>query len=163
MFLVVQFAFKLLGIETLDQSQAPALDVNASKPSHSKWDITGSRNGSSDPKVTEYAPIELDGASGTIDLKALQTLANVVDADGQRVVFLRIYNPNAADDIVISKGAANGYPINGATGDFTIEPGQTLMKDFAKMGATISSTVKDIDWTNGGASPGQLSLVPGEI
>ena len=148
-------------IEVLDSTDAPA----ALNPElrHTAWDRSISLTGSTTPPAEVAAEIELSGASGSIDLTALPQIAGTEDCTDKSLVAVLIYNPNTTGRIVLDKGSANGYPVNGddQADPINIEPGGGAVLYMHDQFPVVSSTVKVIDWTNGGSADGQLILLLG--
>lgn len=91
-----------------------------------------------------------DDLSGTqtLDLTALaRTVGPTVDATGLKLQALLINNLSPTATLNVAKGAANGYAINGAAGDFTIPPGGSLQMFFNDGLADIDATHKTLDLT----------------
>jgi len=112
-----------------------------------EYDRTGSvYNSSSTYPVTAAASDELaiTGGTDTIDLTAVSNPGEgAVDFTGLKIRVLVFQNPGS-NVITVSKGATNGYELNGTVA-IRVPAGGTIMIDYVDALADVSGTVKTLD------------------
>jgi hypothetical protein len=104
-------------------------------------------NSATTPAATKGWAAKLAG-NQTLDFTALtRTVGQTVNANGLKLQAILVHNLDAANPVVIAKGAANGYAFNGATGNETIPPAGSFQKYFAGGLTAIDATHKTLDIT----------------
>lgn len=150
--------FQLSTVEQLSPATAPAAQAGT-QLAHTAFDRTITLKNDSTPKGEVPAYLTLSGASGTIDLTALQTADGVKDCTGKKLRALRVTNPNATVDFTIAVGASNGYAIGGVVKK--CHPGGTIQEYFADALAAVGGSTKTLDWTGNGGHTYQITLILG--
>jgi hypothetical protein len=156
--------FKCDTVETPGAGVAPAASGNK-QITQSGFDASIVLSATSTPPAQGAAYLELSGASGTIDLTALQTVFGVQSFTGQKLRGVQINNPNPSGDFAIAAGASNGYSLLGAPlvagpGVSASMPGMCQQFFSDALGA-ISGTAKTLDWTNATGGTVAIALILG--
>jgi len=107
-------------LQPIETAPAAAGLASGTKLVFSDYDTEIQLGAGSVPVVTKKANflLTLSGGAATIDLTALPDLAGVQDFTGLKVQAIKFRNPSA-NVMTISKGASNGYGLDGGNA-FTI-------------------------------------------
>ena len=106
----------------------------------------------------------MTAGAATIDLRAIPTVnSGTIDGNGKKVRVLRLSAPGTnANPITITPGASNGLNVFGATGEITLNPGDTVQLEPATAGATaIDATHKTLDLAGTGTQVLDVAVVVG--
>lgn len=119
--------------------------------------------GSSSPNVTAHAVGKqaLSAGAATIDLRSVTGLNGVaVDLNGLKPRYVLLEN-TGANDMVVAKGASNGYTGFGSAFSVTVKAGCRHLMEIGDSGTAVSSTVKTLDVTGTGSQELKYQIVAG--
>lgn len=153
-----------LGVTTSESLDTATVAPGAASPivSHAAYKFSKKLNAASTPVASIISEkLIAAGASGSIDLTALNTTEGVRSASGKKLVFLQLTNLSAAHDFTLIEGASNGYAIKANA--IVVPPGGSVALYFAAALGAVGGSDKTLDWTfNAGASGGvQSTLILG--
>lgn len=120
---------------------------------------------SSTPPVTKYSfgRAIMTAGAGTIDLTSLPNADGVaaqVTFLGLKVNGWILHNPGL-NNIAVTEGTSNGYPLQGASFLFTIRPGETFKVKGADVGTDVASGDRTIDISGTGSQYLEYGFVAG--
>lgn len=124
------------------------------------FDYDATLSSSTTPPVTKAYKETLTGTQ-TLDLTALvDDYFGTVDGSGLKLQAILVRNTDTADDLVMSKGAANGYELGSATAT-TIPPGGKLQATYNDKLDDIDATHKNLTFTPGAGKSYDVVILMG--
>lgn len=120
---------------------------------------------STTPPVSKYSAgrATMTAGAATIDLTSLPDsngVAGQVNFTGLKVNAYKFTNPGA-NDIVVTEGASNGYPLHGAAFLFRVRPGEEVTYLGADVGTDVAAADRTIDITGTGTQYLEFELIAG--
>jgi len=150
--------------ETFDATVMPFVNSGANAVVHTGIDLTQTLNATSSPAISKMAAGQKAMIAGvaTIDLTAVTHNGAAVDMTGLKMAVWKFRNPSTnANNITITKGAANGYTIGGGTFTVTLKPGQQWAHYFFTGGDSVAAGVKTIDISGTGTQALDYEFIAG--
>lgn len=139
--------------ETFDSTTMPFVSGSQAQVIHSGIDKTITLTATSTPPISKIAAGQkaLAAGVGTIDLTAVVHNGVAISLTGLKLVAFKFRNPSTNTGVItVTKGAASGYTLFGATFTIPIKPGGEVAIYLFTAGDAVAAGVKTIDMTGTG-------------